>query len=178
MYRTDSLVQYFPRPAFLNFTFNFISSCFFLYLKVYANEAECKQWRHERLANFYRGAPGKTWLITAFRKNRNHNFQFVKPRLKLEITAALKWRFKTWFSWAMRGTQAQALCSYVTAKTWWYKLGFDRSGDGRSGRFPPVELSSLCCVRTKHNDTDGRNRCLHLLFRHCYVFVKPVFTAT
>ena len=25
-------------------------SCFFLYLKVYANEAERKQWRHERFA--------------------------------------------------------------------------------------------------------------------------------
>ena len=50
MYRTESLVQYFPRLAFLNFTFNFILSCFILYLKVYANEAECKQWRHERFA--------------------------------------------------------------------------------------------------------------------------------
>ena len=46
MYRTESLVQYFTRLAFLNF----ILSCFFLYLKVYANEAECKQWSHERLA--------------------------------------------------------------------------------------------------------------------------------
>ena len=50
MYRTESLVQYFPRPAFLNFIFNIILSYFFLHLKVYANEAECKQWRHERLA--------------------------------------------------------------------------------------------------------------------------------
>ena len=50
MYRTESLAQYFPRLAFLNFIFNFILSCFFLYLKVYANEAECKQWRHERFA--------------------------------------------------------------------------------------------------------------------------------
>ena len=40
MYRTESLVQYFPRLAFLNFIFNFILSCFFLYLKVYANEAD------------------------------------------------------------------------------------------------------------------------------------------
>ena len=38
MYRTESLVQYFPRLAFLNFIFDFILSCFFLYLKVYANE--------------------------------------------------------------------------------------------------------------------------------------------
>ena len=45
-----SVVQYFPRLAFLNFILNFILSCFFLYLKVYANEAECKQWRHERFA--------------------------------------------------------------------------------------------------------------------------------
>ena len=43
MYRTESLVQYFPELAFLNFIFNLILSCFFLYLKVYANEAECKQ---------------------------------------------------------------------------------------------------------------------------------------
>ena len=43
MYRTESLVQYFLRLAFLNFIFNFILSCFFLYLKVHANEAECKQ---------------------------------------------------------------------------------------------------------------------------------------
>ena len=50
MYRTESLVRYFPRLAFLNFIFNFILSCFFLYLKVYANEAECKQWHHERFA--------------------------------------------------------------------------------------------------------------------------------
>ena len=50
MYRTESLVQYFPRLAFLDFIFNFILSCFFLYLKVYANEAERKQWRHERFA--------------------------------------------------------------------------------------------------------------------------------
>ena len=50
MYRTQSLVQYFPRLAFLNFIFNFILSCFFLYLKVYANEAGRKQWRHERFA--------------------------------------------------------------------------------------------------------------------------------
>ena len=49
-YRTESLVQYFPRLAFLNFIFNFILSCFFLYLKVYANEAECKQLHHERFA--------------------------------------------------------------------------------------------------------------------------------
>ena len=42
MYRTESLVQYFPRLAFLNFIFNFILSCFFPYLEVYANEAECK----------------------------------------------------------------------------------------------------------------------------------------
>ena len=51
MYRTESLVQYFPGLAFLNFMFNFILSCFFLYLKVYANEAERKrkQWRHKRL---------------------------------------------------------------------------------------------------------------------------------
>ena len=40
MYRTESLVQYFPRLSFLNFIFNFILSCFFLYLKVYANEAD------------------------------------------------------------------------------------------------------------------------------------------
>ena len=44
----ESLVQYSLRLAFLNFIFNFILSCFFLYLKVYVNEAECKQWRHER----------------------------------------------------------------------------------------------------------------------------------
>ena len=43
MYRNESLVQYFPRLAFLNFISNFILPCFFLYLKVYANEAECKQ---------------------------------------------------------------------------------------------------------------------------------------
>ena len=54
MYRTESLIQYFPRLAFLNFIFNFILSWFFLSLKVYANEAECKQWRHERFAyNLY-----------------------------------------------------------------------------------------------------------------------------
>ena len=41
MYRTE--VQHFLRLAFLNFIFSFILSCFFLYLKVYANEAECKQ---------------------------------------------------------------------------------------------------------------------------------------
>ena len=34
MYRTESLVQYFPRLAFLNFIFNSILSCFFLYVKV------------------------------------------------------------------------------------------------------------------------------------------------
>ena len=39
----ESLVQYSLRLAFLNFIFNFILSCFFLYLKVYVNEAECKQ---------------------------------------------------------------------------------------------------------------------------------------
>ena len=38
MYRTESLVQYFPQLAFLNFIFNSILSRFFLYLKVYANE--------------------------------------------------------------------------------------------------------------------------------------------
>ena len=50
MYRTESLVQFFPRLAFLNFIFILILSCYFLYLKVYANEAERKQWRHERFA--------------------------------------------------------------------------------------------------------------------------------
>ena len=50
MYRTESLVQYFPQLPFSNFIFNFILSCFFLYLKVYANEAECKKWCHERFA--------------------------------------------------------------------------------------------------------------------------------
>ena len=42
MYRTESFVQYFPRLAFLNFIFSFILSRFFLYVKVYANEAERK----------------------------------------------------------------------------------------------------------------------------------------
>ena len=51
MYKTESLVLYFPWLAFLNFIFNFILSCFFLYLKVYANEAECKQWCHKRFAH-------------------------------------------------------------------------------------------------------------------------------
>ena len=32
------LVQYFPRLAILNFIFDFILSCFFLYLKVYVYE--------------------------------------------------------------------------------------------------------------------------------------------
>ena len=50
VYRTESLVQYFPLLGFLNFIFNFILSCFFLNLKVYANEAERKQRRHERFA--------------------------------------------------------------------------------------------------------------------------------
>ena len=50
MYRTKSLVHYFPRLSFLNFIFSFILSCFFLCLKVYANEAECKQWHHKRFA--------------------------------------------------------------------------------------------------------------------------------
>ena len=40
----------FSSTSFLKFIFNFILSCFFLYLKVYANEAERKQWRHERFA--------------------------------------------------------------------------------------------------------------------------------
>ena len=50
MYGAERSVQYFPRLAFLSFIFNFILSCFFLHLKVYANEAERKQWRHERFA--------------------------------------------------------------------------------------------------------------------------------
>ena len=49
MYRTESLVQYFPQLAFLNFIFNFILSCFFLYLKVYANEVECNNDNNNNL---------------------------------------------------------------------------------------------------------------------------------
>ena len=35
----------FSSSSFLNFIFNFILSCFFLYLKVYANEAESRKIR-------------------------------------------------------------------------------------------------------------------------------------
>ena len=69
-----SVVQYFPRLAFLNFILNFILSCFFLYLKVYANEAECKQWRHEKFAI----APLGWQSSRKHKRNGPKRLQFIK----------------------------------------------------------------------------------------------------